>query len=557
MEYGRPRYIGPPPPFPFPPPPWLNNGNGLINFPYPPPPHIYAQFFHRPPPPPPINGSNFRFPPGYQFQRPPPPRNINTNGYNHNHQPPQLPPRSVLLYIDNSNIFESAKKHSSQKKGYRSGIPDVACRIDIGKLISKSIQNRRLLYGKLYGSEPPALDSVWEAIRRKQVHVETFERSKWTLKEKETDSSLTADAVEDIITKKDEAGDTRTVILFSGDRDLLRVVDKAVKFGYRVEIWSFKSSINNTVRRRAQEESDKVIVNYIDDIFDDITYTKVVWGKKRIPPERSIVASVNLPEDLDKKKTLSTVVAQAGKIFQLPMMGKYLNNYKYIILVPCIKENYTPPASLVKTKQDTVRTYDFYKCIQPFLFQLKEFFPFCKDVIPWLKFVSDARSSSSPSGIISASRFALLRGDSGGETSSSEGDEDSELSEDFDCNDFYDFHHEDLSDLDDDFVPILRKETKPKVMYSTFCTYQYWCAKGSECRYNHTQQQKEFFKVQSDPKRRSLYKIKPCFFTPCQYAAKSYLCAYAHSVEESRCLCCKEKGSGQHWMDQCPINRKL
>ncbi|ODN00018.1 hypothetical protein Ocin01_06660, partial [Orchesella cincta] len=404
--------------------------------------------------------------------------------------------------------------------------------------------------------------SVWEAIRRKQVLVETFERSKWTLKEKETDSSLTADAVEDIITKKEEAGESRTLILFSGDRDLLRVVDKALHYGYRVEIWSFKSSINNTVRRRAQDESERVIINYIDDIFDDITYTKVVWGKKRIPPERSIIASVVLPVDVDKKKVLKDVVAKAGSVFGLPMMGKYLNNYRYIVLVPCIKEKYTPPPSLGKSKHEqvSVRTYDFYKDIQPFLFQLVEHFNYVKEVTPWHKFMCEARNGTNSVGIFSATRFALLKPEGDGSesvSSSSEvADDESELSEDFDCNDFFDFHHEDWSDVDDDFVPVIRKEAKPKVQYSSFCTYQFWCATGSECRYKHTEQQKEFFKVQSDARKRRLYKIKPCFFNPCQYSAKSYLCAYAHNVEESRCLCCKEKGSGQHWMDQCPVNRK-
>ncbi len=66
---------------------------------------------------------------------------------------------NVLLYIDNSNIFESARKHSARKKGYLSGVIDVACRIDIGKLLTKALGNRVLLFGKLYGSEPPALDS--------------------------------------------------------------------------------------------------------------------------------------------------------------------------------------------------------------------------------------------------------------------------------------------------------------------------------------------------------------------------------------------------------------
>lgn len=102
--------------------------------------------------------------------------------------------------------------------------------------------------------------------------METFERSRWTLKEKETDASLVADAVEDIITEKDNA-DKRTVILFSGDRDLSRVVQKAVFYNYRVEIWSFKRAINNQMKRMATNDPNKVIVNALDNIFDEVTYT--------------------------------------------------------------------------------------------------------------------------------------------------------------------------------------------------------------------------------------------------------------------------------------------
>lgn len=67
--------------------------------------------------------------------------------------------KNVLLYIDHSNIFESARKYSAKQKGYLNGLIDVACRIDVGKLVSKAVGNRKLLFGKLYGSEPPALDT--------------------------------------------------------------------------------------------------------------------------------------------------------------------------------------------------------------------------------------------------------------------------------------------------------------------------------------------------------------------------------------------------------------
>ncbi len=121
--------------------------------------------------------------------------------------------------------------------------------------------------------------------------METFQRSKWTFKEKECDASLTADAVEDLIMQKDKAGENRTVVIFSGDRDLFRLVDKAIKFGYRVEIWAFKSSMNSTVIRSAKENPDQIQIHNIDDIFEEITFTKVVWGDQKIPRERSILAT--------------------------------------------------------------------------------------------------------------------------------------------------------------------------------------------------------------------------------------------------------------------------
>lgn len=66
---------------------------------------------------------------------------------------------NVILYIDNSNIFEESRKHSAKLKGYMEGMIDVTCRIDVGKLISKAVGDRQLLTGKLYGSVPPALDT--------------------------------------------------------------------------------------------------------------------------------------------------------------------------------------------------------------------------------------------------------------------------------------------------------------------------------------------------------------------------------------------------------------
>lgn len=84
----------------------------------------------------------------------------------------------------------------------------------------------------------------------------------------------------------------KTVILFSGDRDLLCVAEKAFYHGYRVEIWSFKSAINKTVLREAEKNKQgEIQVNFIDEIFDRITFNCMYWGNARIPRERSLIAT--------------------------------------------------------------------------------------------------------------------------------------------------------------------------------------------------------------------------------------------------------------------------
>lgn len=77
----------------------------------------------------------------------------------------------VMVYIDNSNIFISTKKHSGIKKKFLNGLWDNNCRIDVGKLVNEGRRGRDIILGKLYGSEPPALDTVWHAIREQKIQV--------------------------------------------------------------------------------------------------------------------------------------------------------------------------------------------------------------------------------------------------------------------------------------------------------------------------------------------------------------------------------------------------
>lgn len=84
----------------------------------------------------------------------------------------------VMVYIDNSNIFIETRKHSARRKKFPSGMWDNNCRIDVGKLVNEARRGRDIIHGKLYGSEPPVLDTVWRAIREEKIQVNALNRSK-------------------------------------------------------------------------------------------------------------------------------------------------------------------------------------------------------------------------------------------------------------------------------------------------------------------------------------------------------------------------------------------
>lgn len=120
----------------------------------------------------------------------------------------------------------------------------------------------------------------------------------------------------------------------------------------------------------------------------------------------------------------------------------------------------------------------------------------------------------------------------------------------------------------EDFIPVVPKNIRKGTEFSAFCTYKFWCGKGSgnghgklhKCPYKHTDEEWEFFKIQINANIRSRYKIKPCVFhieKRCDYEDKPCLCRFAHSVEESRCFSCKGEGNGKHWMHECPKNTNV
>lgn len=109
--------------------------------------------------------------------------------------------------------------------------------------------------------------------------------------------------------------------------------------------------------------------------------------------------------------------------------------------------------------------------------------------------------------------------------------------------------------VDESFTTVTRKTRRSSQRFSTNCAFGFRCSNGVKCSRVHTDEEKEYFKVETLPPKRYNYKTKLCYHGNCKFAKKAYLCSFAHSLQEARCVICDVVGS--HWTDKCPVGGEL
>jgi hypothetical protein len=146
------------------------------------------------------------------------------------------------LYVDNSNLWIEGMRVSAVAKGsapdiwsaQQQNICDHDWRLDFGKLYEfaggTATEVGRAV---LYGSRPPANDSLWETAKRKGFEVIVHDRNAQN-KEKKIDTNLTADVISDSYELMDKLRDEVTIV--SGDKDYVPAVEKLVKRGFNVYV---------------------------------------------------------------------------------------------------------------------------------------------------------------------------------------------------------------------------------------------------------------------------------------------------------------------------------
>ena len=149
-----------------------------------------------------------------------------------------------FLYVDNSNVWIEGMHVAAVEDGLAPNVWEAqseritaAFRMDFGRLYEfAGGTGTEVGRAVLYGSRPPANDSLWEIAARKGFEVVVYDRNAAN-REKKIDTKISTDIVSDSYARMSP---TDAVTLVSGDRDYVPVVENLRGRGFEVHIvfWS-------------------------------------------------------------------------------------------------------------------------------------------------------------------------------------------------------------------------------------------------------------------------------------------------------------------------------
>jgi uncharacterized LabA/DUF88 family protein len=181
-----------------------------------------------------------------------------------------------VILVDNSNLFIGGRKYSAQQKGVEPehseshDVSDPSWRIKYDTLLPRLARGRDVHAAIMVASCPADRDNdpVWASARDVGFEVIVHERAPGR-GEKAVDTEIVARGTELIAT----AEEPMDLVLVSGDKDYVPLVEVAHRHGWKVEICAFTSSYDPGGELAQAVEK----VRPLDDIFAQIGYHDFEW----------------------------------------------------------------------------------------------------------------------------------------------------------------------------------------------------------------------------------------------------------------------------------------
>lgn len=149
-----------------------------------------------------------------------------------------------FIYVDNSNVFIEGKRVSAVQQGWALNIFDAmnnrildnTYRLDFGKLHSFTAGDdpSKISRAVLFGSRPPANDSLWTIAERVGFETIIVDRN-GSNREKKIDTGIVTEIMRDAYTRINK--ETDVITLVAGDSDFVPTIEALHKDGHTIEVF--------------------------------------------------------------------------------------------------------------------------------------------------------------------------------------------------------------------------------------------------------------------------------------------------------------------------------
>lgn len=161
---------------------------------------------------------------------------------------------TLYVYVDNSNLWIEGMRVSAVRNGQAASMEDAIHRnvtdhswhYDFGKLYQAVCPAGEAIgRSSLFGSRPPANDSLWQLARDKGFEVFTFDRN-IANKEKQVDVAIATQMMADSYEHM-KPGDK--VVLVSGDRDYIPTIESLAARGFPTIVAFWEHATGRELKR--------------------------------------------------------------------------------------------------------------------------------------------------------------------------------------------------------------------------------------------------------------------------------------------------------------------
>ena len=170
---------------------------------------------------------------------------------------------AVHVFVDNTNVFLEGRRASAIRLGLPASNKDPYYVIDYGKLLYVVQDGRHLAsIPRMYGSEPPPNDTVWDRIRDDGYDLTVFKRNFFG-KEKGLDMELGLSINDLVHESRAQGAQPGTVCIVAGDADYVRVVERLRKAKWTAEVWYWNNAAGDLKAAANRFESLNKHIDFI------------------------------------------------------------------------------------------------------------------------------------------------------------------------------------------------------------------------------------------------------------------------------------------------------